>query len=608
MTFGNGDGGTPPTPAEEPTAPPERDVAEAQSPGAAPGSAAPDTLGDPSAPPEVTDATGEAADDVPLDSLDAAAAGGSGAALTTLKAWRSRRRTHKAARSTLRRRLVRTGIGVVVIVVLLVVGAFIYSSYRFGQIHRVATTHVVRATGPTENILLIGSTDRCSATEIRQFAVQCAKGVNGINSDVVLILHLDPATGKASILSIPRDTFVPDARAGGLYDKVDAALFNGPDQLAAAIEQDFGIPINHFVELNFESFEGVVNALGGLHLYFPNRLVDASSGLNVHHTGCLPFNGSEALELVRARHLYWFKRHQKTNYAAIQAATDNGTYYTPDSGGQYDGTGDLGRIVRVHLFLKALAAKVKASGLGDPFTDNSLIGAIAPNLTVDSTFSDSAILHLALDFRHVNVSATPELTVPIVNDAATYEYKGYDYGLVVFPTEPQDSQAIDEFLGSTPPGLKLKPSSISVSVVDGSGSASATATVATELGALGYRMVPTTATNIVGPVAETTVEYAPGHLQQAERVESSLSGTVVLGEGTPAAGADISVIAGTTLTVAAPTSAHTSAAVTGGSPTAAVLTSASSTATSAANPNLGAPTAANPAPTSFDPRACPAQP
>jgi len=68
---------------------------------------------------------------------------------------------------------------------------------------------------------------------------------------------------------------------------------------------------------------------------------------------------------------------------------------------------------------------------------------------VDSTFGDTEILSLALDFRHVKVGNIPELTVPIVNDAVTYDYKGYNYGLVVFPTEPQDQQTIDAFLGKS---------------------------------------------------------------------------------------------------------------------------------------------------------------
>ena len=125
-----------------------------------------------------------------------------------------------------------------------------------------------------------------------------------MNSDVVMILHLDPNKKTAAILSIPRDLFVPNARATGA-NKIDAALVEGPQQLVSAIEEDFGIPIHHYVELNFDSFQGVVNALGGIKMYFPEPVFDAYSGLNVPTPGCHHLNGFQALEVVRARHLQY---------------------------------------------------------------------------------------------------------------------------------------------------------------------------------------------------------------------------------------------------------------------------------------------------------------
>lgn len=543
-------------------------------------------------------------------------------------AWRARRRVKKALRSKLRRRLTRSGIALGLAVVAVAGTISGYSLYRLHQIHRIAARNLTppSATGGIEDILLIGSTNRCAVKGLANFVQQCKQGVTGINSDVVMIVRLDPRTHRITLLSIPRDTFVPDARAGGLYNKIDAALADGPNQLAEAISQDFGIPINHFVELNFGTFANVVSALGGIQMYFPDRLFDANSDLNVTRTGCLHLNGVQALELVRSRHLYYFTKGEKVNYAAIRAAGLAGTYYTPSSGGHYDGSGDLGRITRVHLFVKALATEVAKRGLGNPITDNAIIGAIAPDLTVDSTLGNSEMLHLILDFRHANFGAVPELTAPIVVNAVTYYYKGYNYGDVVFPTEPQDQQTIDEFMGTAPPGLKLHPASISVSVIDGTDSPTATAAVAARLHAIGYPVIPTTASRYVGPISETTVLYAKGHLQQAERVMASLSGTVVLGQGTPAGGADVSVVAGSDLAVRSGSattrkpSTTSSTAVT--TTTSATASSAATTttlpATSAAptttapvpsvttttNPNFSAPTSSSPAVPSYDPRAC----
>jgi len=533
-----------------------------------------------------------------------------------LRAYRTRRRASKARRSRARRWLTRTGIAVVLLIVIVVGGTAIYSSVQLGKIKRdTQVKNLVPHVGNTENILLIGSTDRCAVTNLKSFEQQCAAGVNGINSDIVIVVRINPSAKRITLLSIPRDTFVPDARVGGLYNKIDAALDDGPDQLAAAIEQDFGIPINHYVELNFGTFNNVVNALGGINMYFPDRLYDANSGLDITKTGCLHLNGLESLELVRSRHLYYFTAGQTPNFPAIKAAAASGAFVTSEAGGTYDGTGDLGRITRVHLFLKVLAGDVQRKGLGNPITDNSLIDAIAPNLTVDSTLGDSELLHIALDLHGDNLGSAPELTAPIVVDAAPYEYKGYGYGDVVFPTEPQDQAAVDQFMGSTPPGLKISPTKITVSVIDGTGSAAATAATASQLHALGYPIVATTATNYVGPVSETTVIYAKGHLQDAERVMSSLTGTVVLGEGTPAGGADVSVNTGTDFSVATPSSATTASFTTAGtSGPGAVLTSVIAgapvaatpvTVTTTTNPNLAPPTSATPQIAPWDPRACP---
>jgi LCP family protein required for cell wall assembly len=536
--------------------------------------------------------------------------------------WRKRRKARLATRSTLRKALTRSGIVLLVLLVVIVGGGVGYYYYRADQVHHEAAPHLVTTKGPIENILLIGSTSRCAAAAIARYRRECERGVTGVNSDVVLVARLNARTHSVSLLSIPRDTFVPGARSGSALcgttspltpgtcpNKIDAALVEGPDQLIQAIEQDYGIPINHFVDLNFYTFTNVVNALGGLKMYFPDRLFDASSGLRITKTGCQVLNGTQALALVRSRHLYYFTKGQTPNYTAIQAATTpTGPWYTPDSGGSYDGTGDLGRIVRVHLFLKALAQQVAARGLGNPITDNSLIGAVAPNLTVDKSFSTLEMLHLALDFRHVNFGASPEVTMPTLTYAQPYTYDGASYGDVIFPIQPEDQQVVERFLGDPPP--RTPPSSISVSVIDGTGSATQTAQVASKLNALGYKIVPTTASNDVGPVSEAVVLYRPGHLAQAERVLSSLAGMAILGQGVPVAGADVSVITGSDLAVAAPARPAGNGATSSGStsttqaaPTASAP--AAPTTPAAGNPNYGYNPATSPIP-AWDPRSCPA--
>ena len=117
---------------------------------------------------------------------------------------------------------------------------------------------------------MVGSTSRCALTVQNAAYGLCSQGVNGVNSDVIMILHADPAHHRLALLSIPRDLFIPNARSTG-PNKIDAGLYQGLTQLVAAIEEDFGIPIQHAVSLNFDQFANIVNALGGINMAFPSR-------------------------------------------------------------------------------------------------------------------------------------------------------------------------------------------------------------------------------------------------------------------------------------------------------------------------------------------------
>jgi hypothetical protein len=124
------------------------------------------------------------------------------------RAWRARRRAKLSARGTLRKVLTRTGISLFVLVIVIAGVGLGYYNYRAQQIHHITVHNEVPVKGGTENILLIGSTSRCAASSIPVYSEQCQSGVTGVNSDVVLVAHLDTSTGKVSLLSIPRDAFV----------------------------------------------------------------------------------------------------------------------------------------------------------------------------------------------------------------------------------------------------------------------------------------------------------------------------------------------------------------------------------------------------------------
>ena len=511
---------------------------------------------------------------------------------------------HAAPKVRSRRRTAAWVTGTFLLVLVLVAGAAAgYGWYLNHEIHRIDLKNLTSAPvkgddAGTQNILMIGSTDRCALKVQNPAYGLCSQGVNGVNSDVVMILHLNPANHSVSILSIPRDLFVPNARSGGA-NKIDAALFQGPDQLIAAIEDDFGIPIQHFVELNFDSFINVVQALGGIKMYFPEPVYDAYSGLNIQTTGCLALNGTQALQVVRARHV---------QYKGPGVTTDDPTYWPQEA------QSDIARIRRDHEFLRVLASAVKAKGLSNPITDQQLVAGVAGQLTVDTGFSASAMLSLVLGYHDVNVNNAPQLTVPVsVDQFGNYVYQGGSYGDIEFPAEPQDHNAVDQFLGLKSSGEDTysggalpSPSTVTVSVLNGSGAPEQATTTARSLQALGFHIGTIGDSSPVGREAETVVYYAaktPAQLAAAQAVANSLSGAVIMAKDPTQVkpGSQVTVVTGTDFTVNAPPATTTPSSATAPSTTTTTSGNSGNTGNSGA---FQAPTPTAEALQPWDPRSC----
>jgi LCP family protein required for cell wall assembly len=497
-------------------------------------------------------------------------------------------------------------IGLVVLLVLVGGGAG-YTYYLTHDLNRVEVRGLNGAftTGQeagTENILMVGSTSRCALAQQNAAYGLCSEGVNGVNSDVIMILHADPTHHRLALLSIPRDLFIPNARSTG-PNKVDAGLFEGLTQLTAAIEDDFGIPIQHAVSLNFDQFANIVDALGGINMSFPISVFDAESGLNVQANTCVHLNGTQALEVVRARHLQY----------------DSGTTSQYAEDWPQENLSDLARIRRDHEFLRVLGAAVAKQGLGNPIADLNLINSVKSDLTFDQSWSVDDMANLVLDFHSVSVNAVPQLTLPVavVTDpdgaGGSYVYQGESYGDVEFPSQSQDQATVDTVLGIGPTtdsmtGKPLPtPSTVTVSVMNGSGAYNQATDTASALAALGFRTVGVGDVQAVGDVAETVVYYGSHNTAveaAAEAVARSMTGSVTMAydPSQVADGAQVTVVTGSQFAVNAPPAPPTPAAGAASGPT---TTAAPQTTTASAAP-IAVPSAATSSLQPWDPRACPA--
>jgi LCP family protein required for cell wall assembly len=528
-------------------------------------------------------------------------------------------RQHSTPRSRRSRRW-RRGLVIALVLVLVVAGGAAAYGYQLThgfhrqEVRGLSTSLTTGQEGGTENILMVGSTSRCALTVQNPAYGLCSEGVNGVNSDVIMILHADPAHHRLALLSIPRDLFIPNARSTGA-NKVDAGLFQGLSQVVAAVEEDFGIPIQHAVSLNFDQFANIVDALGGINMSFPVSVYDAESGLNVQAAACVHLNGTQALEVVRARHLQ-YDQGTTSEYAA----------YWPQ-----ENQSDLARIRRDHEFLRVLGSTVAKQGLGDPITDINLINSVKSDLTFDQSWSVTDMAHLVVDFHAVSVNSVPQLTLPVsvVLDpdgaGGSYQYQGGTYGDVEFPADSQDQATIDQVLGisastDSMTGATLPaPSTVTVSVMNGSGAYNQATDTADALTALGFKTVGVGDTPPVGDVSETVVYYgsrSPAVVGAAEAVERSMTGAVIMAydPSQVADGAQVTVVTGTDFAVNAPTPATspTSSSATVGSSVAPTTTvAAPTTTTTTTTPASGTaaiqtPSASSTALAAWDPRACPA--
>jgi len=506
-------------------------------------------------------------------------------------------------------------VGVSLLVVVALIGVAVLYWYFGTLFHRTTVHDLTGSSGQAENILLVGSTSRCALKVQHAEYGLCSQGINGVNSDIVMIVHLDPQTNQMSLLSIPRDTFIPNARVEGA-NKIDAALYEKPTQLVDAIQEDFGIPITHYVELNFETFASVVDALGGLKMYFPRPVFDAYSGLWIPHPGCYALNGYHALQVVRSRHLQ-----------IAPGGVTSGNSVTRTTWPQ-EAQSDIARIRRPHEFLRVLGHQLSAEGISNPSRDLSLATSVLPNLTVDQTFGESEMVSLASSYGTQNVSSVPQLTYPVVIDYQPYVYKGYGYGDVVFPIQRGGQQTLNAIFKvpnntSTWNYQELPaPNAFKTSVVNGTGISGQAGTIAKGLQSFGFAISGVGDLTPVGPVAETVVWYggprpgsanwSPTSLNYAEQVLRHIQGPAVLGYN-PAMltdGAQVTVQTGTDLTLA-PASTSTTPATTATTVHHTTTTAAGTTATTvpdvpgvATDNRFSAPTATAQPLQSWDPRSC----
>lgn len=400
-----------------------------------------------------------------------------------------------------------------------------YFNWRLGQIDRIDLDLAKAAAGGPQNYLIVGSDTRAGITKDASNAgaflndSQYATNADGAGqrSDTIMILRVDPSKTSAQLLSLPRDLYVPIAGTDH-SDKINAAFGRGQKTLIQTIEDQFNIPINHYAQVDFVGFQRLVDAIGGVTMYFDKPMWDSHTGLNIATVGCHTLNGTEALAFARSRYL-WYNTLGRDSVDTTDLRYLS-TRQMINNGWQQDGTSDLGRISRQQMLIRTAIPLAERRAFRNPATLNAIAGSVVDSVTLDSGLSTGDLLGLAKRFK----SFSPDSLV-------TY----------AFPTSPEtfpsgeqvllpDNAKAEKILSKFRDHADTPENQVTVTVLNGSGVSHQAANVAGALERLGFSVGEMADASTIGldEVAHTQVRFAPGELESGKLVASRLTSDVEL--------------------------------------------------------------------------------
>jgi LCP family protein required for cell wall assembly len=269
------------------------------------------------------------------------------------------------------------GIALLVVLVLLL-GLAVWVDLRLNRVDALTDYAGRPAATPGADWLIVGSDSRegLTAEQRRRLGTGFAAGRR---TDTMMLLHIPRGGGSPTLVSLPRDSYVPIPGRG--RNKLNAAYaFGGPKLLAQTVEQVTGIRIDHYMEIGFDGFASVVDAVGGVRICVKEPMNDPNAALRLK-AGCQVLNSRQALGYVRTR---------------------------------ASARGDLDRVQRQREFLGALMDKATSPGvLLNPFRNLRLVLSGTDAIAVDDGDHVWSLPRFAFAMRAVSGHGGIATTVPV---------------------------------------------------------------------------------------------------------------------------------------------------------------------------------------------------
>jgi LCP family protein required for cell wall assembly len=376
------------------------------------------------------------------------------------------------------------------------------------------------------NILLLGSDSRSFVEDSAdKGSFGDTRKVGGQRADVIIIARVEAKARRAILVSIPRDTYV---RLPGYKGQVliNQSFENGPQGVINAIKSNFGVPIHHYADIDFNGFRSMVSAIGGVRMYIPAPSRDKpppgtdtkGSGLDIKTAGCQTLNGDQALAWVRSRYFQYYEAGRWRS----------------------DPTSDLGRISRQQDFIRRLMAQAIEKGAFNPIKANRLADAAMANLTVDSTFDVKDGLRMVQAFRPVGPAGIEMVALPTKSVGLHLAVSNDAQPLLARLRGETDPTAAGEASGKAP---KVAPSDVRVRVLNGTGTPGAAGDTAADLGAAGFSPGGLGDADNFG-YGKTEIRYGPNAQPKAALLARYLGGVGKLVADNTIRGTDLVLVIG----------------------------------------------------------------
>ncbi|HEY3141362.1 MAG TPA: LCP family protein [Acidimicrobiales bacterium] len=396
-------------------------------------------------------------------------------------------------------------------------------SYLYRKVERIPRIELsreldqVEAPGGPQNYLVVGidSAARTAADD----PIRDGRDATNL-TDTIMVVRVDPSSQQVAILSLPRDLWVPYPTGGN--GKINGLYAQGgmrPDLLIQTINSYLGVPIHHYVQVDFAGFYDLVNAIDGVPVYFPAAARDENSGLWVTETGCVTLDAEQAVGFVRSRHYE----------ELVQGDGSHDRDWKPDN------QNDFGRIKRQQDFIRRALERAVSKGARNPGTLDRLLDVALRSVTIDDELTPGAIFDLAKKFRDFDPNSLQNQTLPVVGD--TGPGGASIQRLVQGQAEPVLAQFRDAPVGSDPPPdpgggsgtgdgavTTATPDTVRLTVLNGTGVSGQASEAGDALSGVGFGIVDRRdAQGADAGQPRTVIRYPAGLYAQADLIRRYLT-------------------------------------------------------------------------------------